>query len=180
MLENNKQWYVVHARSGCEKKVQQALIRHINEESNQRFGRVMVPEEEIEALPGKKQTRKSKVFPGYVLVEMEHCDETIRAVRNIPQVIGFIGGEQYNPTPISDAEADTIIADTEDRKASGRTRQRTFFEAGESVRVIDGPFSDFSGVVEAVDHAKLRLNVSVSIFGRSTPVELTFSQVEKT
>ena len=179
MPESGKRWYVVHARAGCEKKVQQALMRHIDEESSKRFGRVIVPEEEAAPLPGQKHARKHKVFPGYVLVEMERCDETVRAVRNIPQVIGFIGGEQYRPMPISEDEARTIIECSEDRQATSRSRQRTLFEVGEYVRVIDGPFRDFSGVVEGVDRTKMRLNVAVSIFGRSTPVELTFSQVEK-
>ena len=179
MPDDGKRWYVVHARAGYEKKVQQALIRYIDEESCEHFGRVMVPEEEAEPLPGQKQARKNKVFPGYVLVEMERCDETVRAVRNVPQVIGFIGGEQYRPIPISEDEARTIIECSEDRQTARFTRQRSLFEVGESVRVTDGPFKDFSGVVEGVDSAKMRLNVAVSIFGRSTPVELTFGQVEK-
>lgn len=173
-----KRWYVVHAYSGFEKKVATSLKDRIELHSMQeKFGDVLVPTEEVvEMRGGQKRKSERKFFPGYVLVQMELDDDTWHLVKETPRVMGFIGGKADKPAPITDAEADAILQ----RVQSGdKPKPKTIFEPGEMVRVIDGPFNDFNGVVEEVNYEKSRLQVAVLIFGRSTPVELEFSQVEK-
>lgn len=174
-----KRWYVVHAYSGFEKKVASSLRDRINRfEMTDFFGEIMVPTEEVvEMKGGQKRKSERKFFPGYVLVNMELNDETWHLVKETPKVLGFIGGKADNPAPITDVEADNILR----RVAVGneKPRPKTIYEPGEMVRVVDGPFNDFNGVVEEVNYDKNRLRVSVLIFGRSTPVELDFDQVEK-
>jgi len=176
----SKRWYVVHAFSGYEKKVQAALRERINLAGMQElFGEVLVPTEEVvEMRAGQKRKSERKFFPGYVLVEMDLNDDSWHLVKETPRVMGFIGGKADKPAPITQKEADTILRRIED---SGDTpKPKTLFEPGEMVRVTDGPFNDFNGVVEEVNYEKSRIQVSVLIFGRSTPVELEFGQVEKT
>jgi transcriptional antiterminator NusG len=172
-------WYVVQAFSGYENKVKNLLQERIELAGLQdSFGEVLVPTEEVvEMRAGQKRKSERKFFPGYVLVEMDMNEETWQVVRNTPRVMGFIGGTSDRPAPISQKEADAILNRLED--GNDKPRPKVLFEAGEMVRVIDGPFADFNGVVESVNYEKSRLQVSVSIFGRSTPVELEFSQVEK-
>lgn len=182
MADNNEQkkrWYVVQAFSGFENRVATSLREHIKLNGMEDlFGEVLVPTEEVvEMRAGQKRRSERKFFPGYVLVEMVMNDETWHLVRNIPRVLGFIGGTSDRPAPISKKEADAILNRLEE--SVDKPRPKTLFEAGEVVRVTDGPFADFNGVVEEVDYDKNRLKVSVLIFGRSTPVELEFSQVEK-
>lgn len=174
-----KRWYVVHAYSGYEKKVAGSLKDRIELYGMQeKFGEVLVPTEEVvEMRSGQKRKSERKFFPGYVLVQMELDDDTWHLVKETPRVMGFIGGKADKPAPITEAEADAILQ----RVQSGdKPKPKTIFEPGEMVRVIDGPFNDFNGVVEEVNYEKSRLQVAVLIFGRSTPVELEFSQVEKT
>jgi len=174
-------WYVVQAYSGFEKSVQRSLIEHIGrarDELKACFGRVLVPTEEVvEMRGGRKLKSDHKLLPGYVLVEMEMTDETWHLVKAVPKVTGFIGGTQERPVPISEKEATNILQRV--LEGSEKPRPKILFEVGEVVRVIDGPFADFNGVVEEVNYEKSRLRVAVSIFGRSTPVELEFGQVEK-
>ena len=172
-------WYVVHAYSGYEKAVMRALKERIQMSNvTDRFGDVLVPTEEVvEMRAGKKRRSERKFYPGYVLVHMELDDETWHLVKDTPRVMGFIGGKADAPAPLSDAEADDILARV--REGSEKATPKTVFEPGELVRVIDGPFNDFNGVVEEVNYDKNRMIVGVTIFGRSTPVELDFSQVEK-
>ena len=160
-------WYVVHTFSGFEKRVARSLEEHIKNAGMQHlFGEILVPTEEIvELKKGQKRTSERKFFPGYVLVKMEMTDDSWHLVKSVPKVSGFIGGTAARPAPISDKEAEP--------------RPKFSFVAGEQVRVIDGPFQDFNGTVEDVHYEKNKLRVSVSIFGRLTPVELDFSQVEK-
>jgi transcriptional antiterminator NusG len=176
----SKRWYVVHAYSGYEKKVATALKERIDLHGMEdRFGDVLVPTEEVvEMKNGQKRKSERKFFPGYVLVQMELDDDTWHLVKETPRVMGFIGGKADAPAPITDAEAQAILRRVED--GTEKPRPKTLFEPGEMVRVVDGPFNDFNGVVEEVNYEKSRLNVAVLIFGRSTPVELEFSQVEKT
>ncbi|MBB3048983.1 transcriptional antiterminator NusG [Litorivivens lipolytica] len=173
-----KRWYVVHAYSGYEKKVAGALKERIELAGMQdRFGEVLVPTEEVvEMRGGQKRKSERKFFPGYVLVEMELDDDTWHLVKETPRVMGFIGGKADQPAPITEAEANAILQRVE---TGDKPKPKTLFEPGEMVRVIDGPFNDFNGVVEEVNYEKSRLRVAVLIFGRSTPVELEFSQVEK-
>ena len=173
-------WYVVHAYSGYEKKVATALKERIDLHGmGDRFGDVLVPTEEVvEMKNGQKRKSERKFFPGYGLVQMELDDDTWHLVKETPRVMGFIGGKADAPAPITDAEAQAILRRVED--GTEKPRPKTLFEPGEMVRVVDGPFNDFNGVVEEVNYEKSRLNVAVLIFGRSTPVELEFSQVEKT
>jgi len=175
----SKKWYVVHAYSGYEKSVARALKERISLSDQQEFfGEILVPTEEVvEMRAGQKRRSERKFFPGYVLVEMELNDETWHLVKETPRVMGFIGGKADAPAPLSEAEASAIL----DRVAAGseKATPKTVFEPGEIVRVIDGPFNDFNGVVEEVNYEKSRLVVAVTIFGRSTPVELDFGQVEK-
>jgi transcriptional antiterminator NusG len=173
-----KRWYVVHAYSGYEKKVAEALKERIELTGMQdKFGEVLVPTEEVvEMRAGQKRRSERKFFPGYVLVEMELEDASWHLVKDTPRVMGFIGGKADRPAPITEAEADAILQRIE---SGEKPRPKTIFEAGEMVRVIDGPFNDFNGVVEEVNYEKSKLHVAVLIFGRSTPVELDFGQVEK-
>ena len=174
-----KRWYVVQAFSGFEGRVAQSLREHIKMHGMEElFGEVLVPTEEVvEMRAGQRRKSERKFFPGYVLVQMIMNDESWHLVRSVPRVMGFIGGTSDRPAPITDKEADAILNRLE--KASESPRPRTMYEAGEVVRVNEGPFADFNGTVEEVDYEKSRLKVSVSIFGRATPVELEFGQVEK-
>ncbi|PCJ17167.1 MAG: transcription termination/antitermination protein NusG [SAR86 cluster bacterium] len=174
-----KRWYVVHAYSGYEKKVMAALGERISLSGmDDYFDEVLVPTEEVlEMRGGQKRKSERKFFPGYVLVHMELNDETWHLVKDTPRVMGFIGGTAERPAPITDKEADKILQRME---ASEETpTHKTIYEPGEMVRVTDGPFNDFTGTVEEVNYEKSRLRVAVLIFGRSTPVELEFGQVEK-
>ncbi|MBN50167.1 MAG: transcription termination/antitermination protein NusG [Spongiibacteraceae bacterium] len=173
-----KRWYVVHAYSGYEKKVAAALKERIELAGMQdQFGEVLVPTEEVvEMRGGQKRKSERKFFPGYVLVEMELNDDTWHLVKETPRVMGFIGGKADQPAPITEAEANAILQRVE---TGDKPKPKTLFEPGEMVRVVDGPFNDFNGVVEEVNYEKSRLRVAVLIFGRSTPVELEFGQVEK-
>ena len=175
----SKRWYVVHAYSGFEKKVVTSLRERIALANMQdRFGDILVPTEEVvEMRAGQKRKSERKFFPGYVLVQMELDDSTWHLVKETPRVMGFIGGKADKPSPITDAEAATILQRMEDGTDS--PKPKTLFEPGEMIRVTDGPFNDFSGVVEEVSYERNRLRVAVQIFGRSTPVELDFGQVEK-
>jgi transcriptional antiterminator NusG len=174
-----KRWYVVHAYSGYEKQVKRSLEDRIQRAAmEEKFGDVLVPTEEVvEMKGGQKRRSDRKFFPGYVLVEMEMTDDTWHLVKDVPKVMGFIGGTAERPAPISQKEADSIL----NRLQEGvdKPSPKVLFEPGEMVRVVDGPFNDFNGVVEDVDYDKSRLKVAVLIFGRSTPVELEFHQVEK-
>ena len=172
-------WYVVHAYSGFENQVMKTLRDRIARSGMQdKFGDILVPTEEVvEMRDGKKRKSDRKFFPGYVLVQMEMDDDTWHLVKESPRVLGFIGGTSDRPAPITDAEADAILQRVVD--GADKPRPKVLFEPGEVVRVIDGPFTDFNGVVEEVNYEKSRLRVSVLIFGRSTPVELEFTQVEK-
>ncbi|WP_158367552.1 transcription termination/antitermination protein NusG [Candidatus Williamhamiltonella defendens] len=172
-----KRWYVVQAFSGFESRVKQSLHEHINLNSMEDyFGDVMVPTEEVvEVRSGQRRKSERKFFPGYVLVQMIMNDASWHLVRSVPRVMGFIGG--IMPTPITDKEADAI--NNRLQQTTDKPRPKTLFEPGELVRVNEGPFAEFNGTVEEVDYEKSRLKVSVSIFGRATPVELDFSQIEK-
>ena len=172
-------WYVVHAYSGFEAYVQKALKSRVEMSPfKELFGEILVPTEEVvEMREGQKRKSERKFFPGYVLVEMEMNDDTWHLVKDVPKVLGFIGGTSDKPAPITEAEANAILNRVQEGVDS--PRPKVLFEVGEVVRVIDGPFNDFNGVVEEVNYDKSKLLVSVQIFGRSTPVELEFSQVEK-
>ena len=172
-------WYVVHAYSGYEKKVAIALQDRVELHGLQaRFGEVLVPTEEVvEMRSGEKRTSERMFIPGYVLVQMELDDDTWHLVKETPRVMGFIGGKADKPAPITDKEADLILQRVHDSEEA--PRPKTMFEPGEMVRVTDGPFNDFNGTVEEVNYEKSKLRVAVSIFGRATPVELEFTQVEK-
>ena len=172
-------WYVVHAYSGFEKQVVRSLQEHVRAASMQdKFGEILVPTEEVvEMKSGQKRTSERKFFPGYVLVKMEMDDEAWHLVKGVPKVSGFIGGSGMKPTPITDKEAQAIFQQV--KEGADKPRPKFSFQAGEQVRVVDGPFQDFNGTVEDVNFDKSKLRVSVSIFGRMTPVELEFSQVEK-
>ncbi len=172
-------WYIVHAYSNFEHKVKSSLEERIDMMNlGDKFGEILVPTEEVvEMKGGSKRSSERKFFPGYVLVQMEMNDETWHFVKGVPKVLGFVGGSSDNPAPISDAEAQHILQSVEE--GADKPRPKILFEPGEVVRVIDGPFKDFSGVVEKVNYEKNRLQVSVQILGRSTPVELDFVQVEK-
>jgi len=172
-------WYVVHAYSGFEGKVKLSLEEHIKFNGMEdKFGQILIPTEEVvEMRDGHKRRSERKFFPGYVLVQMEMDDETWHLVKDVPKVMGFIGGTKDKPAPISEKEAQSILQNVQD--GTEKPKPKVLYEAGEVVRVIDGPFNDFNGVVEEVDYDKSRLKVAVSIFGRSTPVDLDFGQVEK-
>ncbi|TLN09896.1 transcription termination/antitermination protein NusG [bacterium] len=174
-----KNWYVVHTYSGYENRAKLALEQRIKEFGKQDFfGEVLVPSEKVvEVVKGEKRTSSRKFFPGYILVNMELNDETWYVVKNTPKVTGFIGGTT-NPTPVSEQEVRQILGQMEEGRVNPRPKFE--FSSGEQIKVIDGPFSNFSGVVEDVHPEKGKLRVLVSIFGRSTPVELEFFQVEKT
>jgi transcriptional antiterminator NusG len=172
-------WYVVQAYSGFEQQVKRSLLERINREDiKDRFGQILVPTEEVvEMRDGQKRKSDRKFFPGYVLVQMEMDNDTWHLVRNTPKVLGFIGGTSDRPAPISEKEAQAILQRIQD--GVDKPKPKVLYEAGEMVRVTDGPFNDFEGVVEEVNYEKNRLRVGVMIFGRTTPVELEFSQVEK-
>lgn len=172
-------WYVIHAYSGFENTVKRSLIERIKREGMEElFGDVLVPAEEVVEVRGGQQRRSErKFYPGYVLVQMEMTDEAWHLVKDVPKVMGFIGGKGDRPAPIRDSEADAILRRMQD--GVEKPRPKVLYEPGEVVRVVDGPFTDFNGVVEEVDYDKSRVKVSVLIFGRSTPVELEFGQVEK-
>jgi transcriptional antiterminator NusG len=174
-----KRWYVVHAYSGFEAKVKLSLQERIDRAGMQdMFGEIMVPTEEVvEMRAGSQRKSERKFFPGYVLVQMEMTDETWHLVKDVPKVLGFIGGTGDRPAPITEKEANALLQRVQE--GVEKPRPKILFEPGEVVRVIDGPFNDFNGVVEDVDYEKSRLKVSVLIFGRSTPVDLEFGQVEK-
>jgi len=172
-------WYVVQAYSGYEGKVKGFIEDRVKQfELEEKFGQILVPTEEVvEMRDGQKRKSARKFFPGYVLVEMDMADDSWHLVRDTPRVLGFIGGTREVPAPISQKEADQILNRLEE--STDKPRPRTLFEVGEAVRVTDGPFADFNATVESVAYEKSRLSVSVMIFGRATPVELDFSQVEK-
>lgn len=175
----NKKWYVIHAYSGCENFVKEALQERIKRDNlGSKFGDILVPTEEVvELCAGQKKKSTRKFFPGYVLVSMILDEETWHLVRSVPKVMGFIGGKSEKPAAISPKEVEAILSRV--KTSSEKPRPKILFEVGEMVRVIDGPFADFNGVVEEVNYEKSRLRVAVLIFGRSTPVELQFNQVEK-
>ena len=186
--QTDKRWYVVHAYSGFEKSVAQALRdRIVRTGMEDRFGEVLVPTEEvIEMRAGQKRRSERKFFPGYVLVQIaSHTENGIpridsecwHLIKETSKVMGFIGGTADRPLPISDAEADMILQRVQD--GVEKPKPKVLFEPGQMVRVVDGPFNDFNGVVEEINYDKSRLRVAVLIFGRSTPVELEFGQVEK-
>ena len=178
-VQNPKlRWYVVQAFSGYEGRVQKTLLEHIEIQGLQdKFGEVLVPTEEvIEMRAGQKRKSSRKFFPGYVLVQMEMDEQSWHLVKSVPRVLGFIGGTSDRPAPITQKEADRILQRLVD---TDKPKPKTLFEPGEVIRVIDGPFADFNGVVEELDYEKNRIKVSVLIFGRSTPVDLEFGQVEK-
>jgi transcriptional antiterminator NusG len=175
----SKRWFVVHAYSGFEKQVMRSLIERVRlAEMEDLFGDILVPTEEVvEMRNGVKRKTERKFFPGYVLVNMEMNDASWHLVKECPKVMGFIGGKADKPAPISDREADVIL--NRIKTNVDAPRPKTLFEPGEVVRVADGPFADFNGTVEEVNYEKSRLRVAVMIFGRATPVELEFTQVEK-
>ena len=173
-------WYVVHAYSGMEKAVERNILERINRAGMQdKFGRILVPMEEVvEVKNGQKKTTERKFFPGYVLVEMIMDDDTWHLIKHTNKVTGFVGGAKNRPSPISEAEVAKIV--NQMQEGTEKPRHKVEFEVGEYVRVKDGPFTDFNGSVEDVNYDKSKVRVSVTIFGRATPVELEFSQIEKT
>jgi transcription termination/antitermination protein NusG len=173
-------WYVVHAYSGMEKTVERNIVERITRAGMEsKFGRVLVPMEEVvEIKNGQKKTTERKFFPGYVLVEMVMDDETWHLIKHTNKVTGFVGGAKNRPTPISESEVMKIV--TQMQEGTDKPRHKIEFIVGEFVRVKDGPFTDFTGSVEDVNYDKSKVRVAVTIFGRSTPVELEFSQIEKT
>ncbi|MHB9119231.1 MAG: transcription termination/antitermination protein NusG [Burkholderiales bacterium] len=174
-----KRWYVVHAYSGYEKSVQKALIERIERSGMQGlFGEILVPVEEVvEMKSGQKSISERKFFPGYVLVQMEMTDDSWHLVKNTPKVTGFVGGTALKPTPITEKEVAAIMHQIQE--GVEKPRPKVSYEVGELVRITEGPFNDFNGTVEEVNYDKSKLRVSVLIFGRATPVELEFGQVEK-
>ncbi len=175
----NKRWYVVHAYSGMEKAVERNLRERIDRSGLQdKFGRILVPMEEVVELKnGKKSVTERRFFPGYVLVEMEMADETWHLVKHTSKVTGFVGGAKNRPAPISEAEVLKIVHQMQE--GVEKPRPKVEWSVGELVRVKEGPFTDFNGAIEDVNYDKSKVRVSVTIFGRATPVELDFSQVEK-
>jgi transcription termination/antitermination protein NusG len=173
-------WYVVHAYSGMEKAVERNILESINRTGMQsKFGRILVPTEEVvEMKNGQRKTTERKFFPGYVLVEMVMDDETWHLVKHTNKVTGFVGGAKNRPAPISEADVQKIVSQMQE--GTDKPRHKVEFMPGEYVRVKEGPFTDFNGTVEEVNYEKNKVRVSVTIFGRATPVELEFNQVEKT
>jgi len=173
-------WYVVHAYSGMEKAVERNILERITRAGMQdKFGRILVPMEEVvEVKNGQKRTTERKFFPGYVLVEMIMNDDSWHLIKHTNKVTGFVGGAKNRPSPISEAEVAKIV--NQMQEGTEKPRHKVEFEVGEYVRVKDGPFTDFNGSVEDVNYDKSKVRVSVTIFGRATPVELEFSQIEKT
>ncbi len=178
-VQAKKQWFIVHAYSGKEVRVMNTIREHIKiRHMEDKFGEIIVPTEEVvEMRGGKKRKSERKFFPGYVLVEMEMDDEAWHLIRHVPGVLGFIGGTSDKPIPLSTKEVKNILDQVQE--GVEKPKPKILFEPGEVVRIIDGPFADFDGVVEDVNYEKSRLRISVSIFGRSTPVELEFGQVQK-
>ena len=176
----NKRWYVVHVFSGMEKSVHKALMERIEIAGlASHFGQVLIPSEEVvEVKGGQKAISERRIFPGYILIEMELTDETWHLVKNTNRVTGFLGGAGNRPSAISAKEVEKILSQMEE--GVEKPKPKVLFEVGELVRVKDGPFTDFNGNVEDVNYDKSKVRVSVAIFGRATPVELDFSQVEKT
>ena len=176
---SDKKWYVVQAFSGYEGRVKKTLVEHIKMHNmEEHFGDILVPTEEVvEMRSGQQRKSERKFFPGYVLVQMDMNEDSWHLVKSIPRVLGFIGGTSDRPAPITQKEANAILNRLEE--SHDKPKPKTMFEPGEVVRVTEGPFADFNGVVEVVDYEKNRLKVSVLIFGCSTPVELEFGQVEK-
>ncbi|QRN41078.1 MAG: transcription termination/antitermination protein NusG [Neisseriaceae bacterium] len=174
-----KQWYVVHAYSGFEKKVIRTLNERIAREGMEdQFGEILIPTEEVVDMKnGKKKISERKFFPGYILVEMEMSDETWHLVKSTPKITGFIGGTSHKPLPITKREVDRILNQVQ--SGVEKPKPKVEFGVGEHVRVTEGPFADFNGIVEEVNYERNKLKVSVQIFGRETPVELDFIQVEK-
>jgi len=173
-------WYVVHAYSGMEKAVERNIIERITRSGMEsKFGRILVPTEEVvEVKNGQKRTTERKFFPGYVLVEMVMDDETWHLVKHTNKVTGFVGGAKNRPAPISEADVQKIV--NQMKEGTDKPRHKVEFEVGEYIRVKEGPFTDFNGTVEEVNYERNKMRVSVTIFGRATPVELEFGQVEKT
>jgi len=178
-VPSNKRWYVVHAYSGMEKAVERNLRERIDRsELQDKFGRILVPMEEVVELKnGKKAVTERRFFPGYVLVEMEMADDSWHLVKHTNKVTGFVGGAKNRPSPISEAEVMKIVHQMQE--GVEKPKPKTLWSVGELVRIKDGPFTDFNGAVEEVNYEKSKVRVSVTIFGRATPVELDFSQVEK-
>lgn len=173
-------WYVVHAYSGMEKAVERNIVERITRSGMEsKFGRILVPTEEVvEIKNGQKRTTERKFFPGYVLVEMVMDDETWHLVKHTNKVTGFVGGAKNRPAPISEADVQKIVSQMQE--GTEKPRHKVEFEVGEYIRVKEGPFTDFNGTVEEVNYERNKMRVSVTIFGRATPVELEFGQVEKT
>lgn len=176
----SKRWYVLHARSGYEAKVKAAIEESIaREDLADAFGEVMIPTEKvIELKDGQKKTAERKFFPGYMLVNMELTERSWLLVKNTNNVIGFIGGVSGKPSPITQSEADKIMARVQE--GADKPKPKVAYQPGEEILVVDGPFNEFNGLIESVDYEKNLLKISVLIFGRSTAVELEFSQVVKT
>ncbi|WP_092403125.1 MULTISPECIES: transcription termination/antitermination protein NusG [Candidatus Ichthyocystis] len=175
----SKSWYVVHVHSGFEKHVRRSLEEKIARSGSESlFGRILVPVEEVvEIRGGQRRISERRFFPGYVLVEMDFNEETWHLVRSTTKVLGFVGGTSSRPTPVSEKEVEKIMKLVQD--GSEKPKPKVLFEIGEVLRIKEGPFADFHGVLEDVNYDKSRLRVSVTIFGRATPVELEFDQVEK-
>ncbi|RCX09284.1 transcription termination/antitermination protein NusG [Extensimonas vulgaris] len=180
LTQPGMQWYIVHAYSGMEKAVERNIRERVARSGMQdKFGRILVPTEEVvEIKNGQRKTAERRLFPGYVFVEMVMDDDTWHLVKHTSKVTGFVGGAKNRPAPISEDEVAKILQQMQE--GAEKPRHKIEFMVGEVVRIKDGPFTDFNGVVEEVNYEKSRLRVSVMIFGRSTPVELEFSQVEKT
>ena len=178
-VPSNKRWYVVHAYSGMEKAVERNLRERIDRsELQDKFGRILVPMEEVVELKnGKKSVSERRFFPGYVLVEMEMADDSWHLVKHTNKVTGFVGGAKNRPSPISEAEVMKIVHQMQE--GVEKPKPKTLWSVGELVRIKDGPFTDFNGAVEDVNYDKSKVRVAVTIFGRATPVELDFAQVEK-
>ncbi|MBC6414670.1 MAG: transcription termination/antitermination protein NusG [Chromatiales bacterium] len=176
----NMEWYAVQTYSGYENTVMNSLRERVQRGNLEScFGEIMIPKETVvEMRGGKKHQVERRFFPGYILVEMVMDEKTWHLVNSVPKVVGFIGSSPQNPTPVPDKEIENIVSRI--REDASKPRPKVLYEVGEVVRVTSGPFNDFNGIVEEVDYEKNRLLVSVQIFGRSTPVEITFSQVEKT
>lgn len=177
-VPDGHEWYVIHTYSGYESKVKESLMERMSAAGwGEQLSEILVPSEEIvELKKGKRRVSERKIFPGYILVRMELNDQTWHIVRDTPKITGFVGGKTH-PTPLSEAEVKEIISQTESE--TGKPKPKVLFRVGESVRVIDGPFSSFIGMVDDVNAERGKVRVMVSIFGRSTPVELDFLQVER-
>jgi transcriptional antiterminator NusG len=180
VANSDLRWYVVHAYSGMEKAVERNIQERIARSGMQgKFGRILVPMEEVvEVKNGQKRTTERKFFPGYVLVEMVMDDDTWHLIKHTNKVTGFVGGAKNRPAPISESEVIKIV--NQMQEGTDKPRHKVEFVVGEFVRVKEGPFTDFNGSVEDVNYEKSKVRVSVTIFGRATPVELEFSQIEKT